>query len=102
MTKTGPALYPGVCTPGGGSGGLVGTGAQSFYYIPSHNIPKTKGFMQNVRPPTAHPNDEECTNCKSPEVIAIIEGGIRCYFCDNQINLCQECLDKVRKELAKF
>lgn len=45
-------------------------------------------------------NEEICRICDSETpAVVVIRGNVRCQFCGNEIGLCQNHLDELRKEL---
>jgi hypothetical protein len=48
-------------------------------------------------------NDFSCNYCdeKNNKVIKVVVGKINCYFCGNQINLCQKCWNKFLEQVDK-
>ncbi len=53
-----------------------------------------------ARAPTTHLNDGHCSLCKSTPVIVVLEGHSNCYYCGQQINLCDHCAARASSEFA--
>lgn len=51
-----------------------------------------------ARRPDGSANDESCTICGDEKMWVVIQGGKNCGYCGNQINLCQRCYYRMRRE----
>lgn len=62
------------------------------------NKKKNPALAPIARRPDCTPNDECCTVCGDDKMWVVIEGGWDCGYCGNQINLCQKCYYRFRRE----
>lgn len=51
-------------------------------------------------------DSNECRECEKEKTnndnFFIIEGSVNCYYCGNEIVLCEKCFDKLKNEMINF